>query len=106
MTEQEAIKKLKYIKRNCGMPTQGDMWKPNAETIAINLAITALEEIQQYRELGTVEELKEAKEKQNPKKTIRVLGDRTDGCPECQCEFYEKHKYCPKCGTKIDWSEI
>ena len=34
---------------------------------AHKIAITALKEIQQYREIGTVEECREAREKQKPK---------------------------------------
>lgn len=45
-------------------------------------AISALEEIQQYREIGTVEECREAVEKQKAKKPIRI-----DMCT------------CPNCGT-------
>lgn len=59
MTENEAIKKLEYVKRNCGLPVQGDTWKPNAETIALDMAIRGLEELQKYRAIGTVEEIEE-----------------------------------------------
>lgn len=44
--------------------------------------LNALEEIQQYRAIGTIEECREAMEKQRTKKPIR-----TDMCT------------CPKCGT-------
>lgn len=60
MAESEAIKKLKqhfeYLKH---------AWKPHPdyETMdAIGYAISALEEIQQYRAIGTVEECRQAKE--------------------------------------------
>lgn len=43
MTEEKAIKILEQTKRNCGLPEQGDTWKPNAETIALDIAINALE---------------------------------------------------------------
>lgn len=43
MTEEKAIKILEQTKRNCGLPEQGDTWKPNAETIALDMAINALE---------------------------------------------------------------
>ena len=45
-----------------------------------------------------------ALEKQIPKKPIRVSNNRTDGCPKCKTEYYEKFKYCPECGIKLDWS--
>ena len=31
--------------------------------------------------------------------------DSTDGCPVCRKEFYEKEKFCPRCGTPIDWTK-
>ena len=52
----------------------------------------------------TFKSLIEAREKQIPKKPIRVSNSRTDGCPECKTEYYEKFKYCPECGVKLDWS--
>lgn len=38
-------------------------------------------------------------------KPIRVSNDRTDGCPICKREFYEKFNFCPDCGTKMDWGD-
>ena len=61
---------------------------------AFDVAISALKEIQQYREIGTVEECREAAEKQTPKKCIK------DSCPD------HTHYKCPSCGkiqkTKYD----
>lgn len=49
MTEQEAIEKIKDL---------SDRGYPTLRT-ATEIAIKALEEVQQYREIGTVEECKE-----------------------------------------------
>lgn len=54
MTEKEAIE---VIKSN--MPTSGYYMLRKA----LDMAISALEEIQRYREIGTVEECREAVEK-------------------------------------------
>lgn len=74
-----------------------------------------LEELEQYRALGTVEELKEAREKQIPK-TPCIEGDGyADGhlvydtwiCPNCEAYYeidYDDYDYCPKCGQRIDKS--
>lgn len=35
----------------------------------------------------------------------RVSNDRTDGCPICKREFYEKFNFCPDCGAKMDWGD-
>lgn len=67
---------------------------PEPEDYAIEEAIKALNEIQQYREIGTVKECREAVEKQTPKKCIK------DSCPD------HTHYKCPSCGkiqkTKYD----
>ena len=53
---------------------------------AHKIAISALKELQQYREIGTVEKCREAIEKQRPKKCI------IDSCPN------HAHYKCPSCG--------
>lgn len=82
------------------------------EIEACDVAISALEEIQQYRALGTVKELREAREKQAPKKPIFHI--TTWNCPRCGGvdleevnEFgstFKKYAHCPDCGQTIDWS--
>lgn len=75
----------------------------------LSVAHKALEEIQQYRALGTVEELKEARERQIAKKVIPTPEHDyyTFKCPVCD-KHYDwclRSRYC-ECGQKIDWSEI
>lgn len=53
---------------------------------ALSIAISTLKEIQRYREIGTVEECREAVEKQKPKKCVE------DSCPD------HTHYKCPSCG--------
>lgn len=79
------------------------------------VAIKALEEIQQYREIGTVEECREAVEKQKAKKPRlnykpKFFGRATYTCPRCgNCcleEFAnerQNNRYCWDCGQKIDF---
>ena len=69
-----------------------------------------IEEIQQYREIGTVEECREAVEKQKPKKPTDY--DEDLGyfkCPSCGCSImadeFSDHKYCLNCGQAIQWEE-
>lgn len=57
-----------------------------------DVAISALKEVQQYREIGTVEECREAAEKHKAKKCVQ------DTCPD------HTHYKCPTCG-KIQMSE-
>lgn len=54
MTENEAIKELHEIR-----PRGGIIPQKRAE--ALDIAIQALEEVQQYREIGTLEELQDMK---------------------------------------------
>lgn len=74
-----------------------------------------LKELQEYRNIGTVEEVKEAVEKQNKKKPNYEGDGYADGnlvydtwyCPNCGQWYeldYDDYKYCPECGQKIDWS--
>ena len=102
MTEKEAISRIKdhmEIHR---------LKEPRAIyiTVALSMAITALKEIQQYREIGTVEECREAVEKQKPKKPHRNY-KKFSGL-WCKCGWYlgQKQcldiKYCPNCGQAID----
>lgn len=71
-----------------------------------------LNEVEQYRALGTVEELKEAREKQVAKKVVKIQIPNTSfsraqtryACPICR-KFYEGTDYCTKCGQKLDWSK-
>ena len=105
MTESEAIKELHKIR-----PRGGIIPQKRAE--AIDVAINALEEIKQYKALGTVDELKLAKEKQIPKKVnlrhIRKYDGYDDGeCPNCgmsvsrDCDGDDV--FCPDCGQKLNW---
>lgn len=76
--------------------------------------VSVLEELIQYREIGTVAECRAAREKQIPK-TPCIWGDGySEGkmiydmydCPGGGRSYeidYEKHDYCPNCGQAIDW---
>ena len=75
---------------------------------ALEIAKQALEEIQQYRAIGTVEECREAVEKQKAKKVIdRDLDLGYYTCPSCGTAIsfmedgYKSHKFCLNCGQAI-----
>ena len=79
-------------------------------------AIKALEEIQQYRAIGTVEECREERERQRAKKVknrklLRDFHNRPysvrGNCPICGSEglLSSNTDYCNACGQKLDWSE-
>ena len=102
MTENEAIEALRLINTSRVHPFYS--WEEMAEVR--DIAISALKEIQQYREIGTVEECREAVEKQKPKKPHRNY-KKFSGL-WCKCGWYlgQKQcldiKYCPNCGQAID----
>ena len=99
MTENEAIafcyKKAENIKMKAEPQTFIDIAKQ-------------LEELKQYRAIGTVEEFKALKEKSVAKKPIELdqWGEYWK-CPTCGKYAVNdlgcKYKYCPNCGTEFDW---
>ena len=117
MTENEAIEALRLINTSRVHPFYS--WEEMAEVR--DIAISALKEIQQYRKIGTVEECREAVEKQKakkPKDSLKINpvidgnGAYVDAdttiyllCPNCEelvgieenCD-----NYCRECGQKID----
>lgn len=112
MTENEEIKKvingLNFLKEKLYNGIYADRLD------CIDYAISAIEEIQQYREIGTVEECQEAIEKQKPVKSEDYDEDLfiIHGyfvCPSCGCTIiadeFSDHKYCLNCGQALLWEE-
>ena len=91
MLESEAIKELHSIR-----PRGGIIPQKRAE--AIDAAIKALEEVQQYREIGTVEECRAAVDKMKPKKTA-IEAIKVHICPVCG--FGGIYDYCGNCGQRV-----
>ena len=105
MTENEA---LEILNNECE-----DISKVQ---IALKVAREALAEIQQYRAIGTIEEFKALKEKNEPKKAIGKRKHDEAYCPACNevisdGEFWALDEYvhhCNYCGQAVkgvDWSE-
>lgn len=123
MTENEAIKEMvKMHPKTCKMVNGrlkgGFDDHESDEGIAFDMAIKALEEVQQYRAIGTPEECREWKEKQSAKKVISFdynNGTVNYGCPVCKRKIISKidgkwcggtfNEYCDRCGQKLDWSD-
>lgn len=111
MTPEEAIRQLEKMKDDLfSIGYYGDFGKE-----IFNMAIHALKEVQQYREIGTVEECREAMVKQIPKKPyheewIGIDGVPYDLCPNpnCRKNIYttsSKISYCEHCGQAITWDK-
>ena len=114
MTENEVLIKtpeeaIETIKSN--MPTSGYQMLRES----LDMAITALKEVQQYREIGSVEQVKNQKE--NLSVAYRIIGDYESigTVKECR-EAVEKQKAkkiiirnwnptrCPTCGHELSTS--
>ena len=109
MTENEAVEILKNnYPKTCKMVNgryRGGF--DNTECNfgqALTMAIKALKEIQQFREIGTVEECREAREKQTPNKPKDGLyGHGYFACGSCKNPLDGDESYCPQCGQAIRW---
>lgn len=117
MTENEAIARMKYriktVTNMAGKGADGNAYED------MEMAIKALEEIQYYREIGTVEECREARGKQKAIKPIFEInyGDyKSRFACTCGKRIVVRHNkgvmdnndapnYCLSCGQKLDWTE-
>lgn len=64
-----------------------------------------LEELQQYRAIGTPEKCRAAVEKQAEKKVLHNRTSKRYFCPICERKCNYMHSlYCSGCGQKLDWS--
>ena len=124
MTPEEAIKilekKKEYSERiidNFLSHSRGEIKDANETIEMCDMAISALKEIQQYREIGTVEECREAAENQKAKNPSVHKQQYSDAynCSKCGWTFIHKnetgwfcgqhYKFCPNCGQAIRWNE-
>lgn len=123
MTENEAIKlhiaenlrRIKVIEEFLRTNSDADdkECRKNIQILTkTNDVLRALQELKQYRAIGTVEECREAREKQRGKKPT-LYGDFDDGkliCPNCEEDLMDLAECgfncCPYCGQAIDWSEL
>lgn len=122
MTENEAIKEIK-----CWTETLLSVGsRCTTETAeAQEMAIKALEEVQQYRKIGTPEECRAAVEKQTARRSLHqgcydkdgvwhewngINGKPYELCPSCgvnlccMMPINKKPNYCKECGQKLDWN--
>ncbi len=126
MTENEAIEVLKEKYRTMSMCFDIEDCKRNNQ--AISKAISSLEEIQKYRSLGTVEELRELVAKGKAygqvawERNIAIgqleeigcsLGEKMDEVKEAtekqrakKPKFYAYNFYCSKCGNLVGNKEF
>lgn len=114
MNENEAVKDLDIIRLN---PHWNELVKEEYWQELMEMSMNALKEVQQYREIGTVEECRTAVEKQTAKKPYLEQAEMDEcwECPtcdsfigyevDCRDEHYRENN-CPNCGQKLDWSDV
>ena len=105
MTECEAIKYIEKWYKPTNNPKERER-----SIQALSVMYVAIQELQQYREIGTVEECLEAVEKQKqvkPEDYDENLGYFV--CPSCGCTImadeFSDHKFCLCCGQALLWEE-
>ena len=87
MTEQEAMEML------------DSFYEMDEMYAAAQIAINALEEVQQYRSIGTLYECRLAVEKMKPKRPINRC--MFSECPTCGNVEIKDCKHCPDCGQAL-----
>lgn len=112
MTENEAINYLRQINPKhiecVELIDMKEVWENIPQ--AVPSAEKALREIQQYRAIGTVEECREAIERQIKKKPVKNEYNH-DCYSNCGWIVYQDEwggrylPHCENCGQAIDWSE-
>ena len=99
MSENEAISMLEQGDKNAN---EADCtYEEYLE--AIEMGRKALEEIQEYRAIGTIEEFKALKERSESKAVVKY--ENGYKCPVCNHWVGYRYGYCDGCGQKLDWSE-
>ena len=103
MKLDEAIEFCKEKSKNIKLRTEPKTFEQIAEW---------LEELKQYRAIGTPEECRAAVEKQKAKKPQKTESEGyrytdTYRCPNCGGNFSGTGiaNYCYHCGHKLDWSD-
>jgi hypothetical protein len=91
------VEQLQFMKSVCDM--SDDMLKTLADSIRARM---------KYEAIGTVEEFKALKEKNEPKKVQYDEYGKEEGYPYCECgkcliDDFVGVSYCPDCGQKLDW---
>lgn len=92
MTENEAQKWLEMFE-----------WDDSEETSeALATICEALQEYPKFKAIGTIEEFKALKEKNEPKKIVK--SETGYQCPICNIWVGFRYEHCDWCGQKLDWS--
>ena len=109
MTEDEALSIIAIctelqLYHETGLTPQMVKDLIKSEKEAHKVALENAQIVDEYRAIGTVEECRDAVEKQTAKKPKKMLGSY-DGVCECGKHIFDCDKFCYECGQKVDWSK-
>lgn len=121
MTENEAMVFIKNEINVMVLQKNGAFGSPAANIFrtrngakrieTLEAIIGLITRLKQHQNIGSVEECREAMEKQKPK-PCEFYGDEQDGkllCPNCGEDLWDLKECgfnnCPYCGQAIDWEE-
>ena len=119
MTEQKAIKVIQKLNICCICTTGpcGNCERRQAK----EASLAALEEIQQYRKIGTIEEIKRAQRhsvigtveecrEARARQTAQppTITAHRYICPRCRASrnISQKYTFCPSCGQRLAWEQL
>lgn len=128
MDYQEAIEnhikecrhRIDVIRRHVNTNGDADTDVCNKNIEVLGISISAMQKLQQYKQLGTLEEVGEAVERHKEIKPIEMVHDsdrifdmgKSYNCHMCGSGLRYRYSvcepidnYCAICGQKIDWSE-
>ena len=100
--------------KNCNRECEKcDLLRDASEILeAYHVAILGLQELQRYRQIGTADECRAAREKMKPKKAVEDTSEtamycRVYICPSCGKKFTggSISNNCYHCGQALDWTE-
>lgn len=72
------------------------------------VGVEAIKKLQKYQEIGTVEECREARERNMAKKYKEIHPCKSVTyyqCPCCDGLLHINENFCGECGQAIDWSD-
>lgn len=80
-------------------------WITDFEQVQI---FNALKDLEMYQKIGTIAEFMELKDKQIPKKSMKIHTSQKRFCyvcPICKNRQYSREKHCYECGQALYWRE-
>lgn len=117
MKIEEAINRFSSIRNELLSASEQEVLSTIGTINLLDCTLAALEKVQEYLNVGTVEECQIATEKQKAKKPIPIDYKKYIGvvdnagtlrglcwCPNCH-QTVASGSFCKNCGQKLDWDD-